>query len=256
MAETPRFAHLMILLLMGAELSLALSLAIALGGVIARRRLVTSLAAGAAMAIAAWYACVLLGVGWLSGEKILAPGQWKYFCEADCHIAYSVESVRADQASSTVLGSRSPYYGRLVVRLKTCFDQNSIARFRGNGPLKPEPQRVVLVDAAGVEYFPSPETASAGGAISAPPSTPITQPLRPGEAYTTTFLFEVPRDARDLRLLITDVDPASRFIIDHENSPFHGKILLRLPRPDDSQNSVVGQAGARGVAPARTILAG
>jgi len=249
MAEMPRFAHLMILLLMGSELCVVLGLATALGGAIARRKLIAFLAAGAAMGIAAVYACLLLGVGWLSGEKILAPGQWKYFCEADCHIAYSIESVQAGDASGAAQGALSPSSARVALRLKTWFDENSIAKFRGNGALKPEPRRVVLVDASGNEYLPLPVADSA-------PSTPMTQPLRPGESCITCFLFQVPRDARDLRLLITDVNPASRFIIDHENSPFHGKILLRLSKSEGPLNPQSGQAAGRATAPAQGPQAG
>jgi hypothetical protein len=233
MTEMPRFSHFMILLLMGAELSVALSLLTALGAAIARRKFIAYLAGGAAVAIGAAYACVLLGVGWLSGEKILAPGQWKYFCEADCHIAYSIESVQAEDSTGAAPGAQPPRVLRLAVRLKTWFDPNSIAKFRDNRPLAPDPRRVVLVDSSGNEYLPLPEAVSAS-------STPITQPLRPGDSYCTRFLFNVPRDARDLRLLITDMDPASRFIIDHENSPFHGKILLRL-----AAERTVAQTGGR-----------
>jgi hypothetical protein len=56
----------------------------------------------------------------------------------------------------------------------------------------------------------------------------IAQPLRPGESYLTSFVFDVARDATDLRLLITDDDPIAIVTIDHENSPFHGKIYLGL----------------------------
>jgi len=224
MAEMPRFAHLTILLLMGSELLVALIL---LGGVLAvisGRWRHALLAAGVAAAVAVGYACVLLGVGWLSPEKTLAPGQWKYFCEADCHIAYAIEDVRIGDAAGAPPGAPQSHNVRLAVRLRTWFDQNSIASFRGNAPFRPEPRRVVLVDGDGRVYSPLPETESAAGE----PSTPMTQPLRPGESYLTSFEFEVPRPARDLRLLITDVDSASRFIIDHENSPLHGKILLGL----------------------------
>ncbi|HXZ20906.1 MAG TPA: hypothetical protein VEG63_13220 [Candidatus Acidoferrales bacterium] len=222
MAATPRFAHLMILLLMGSELTVAVSLFTALAAAVARRKFIALLAAGAAIAVAAGYALVLLGVGGLSGERILAPGQWKYFCEADCHIAYSIEDVHAEDIKAAEQASRPPEVTRITVGLKTWFDQNSIASFRGNGPLTPEQRRVVLVDGTGREFSPL-------AGMAAAPSTPMTQPLRPGESYITRLLFEVPRGARSLRLLITDVDPASHFIIDHENSPFHGKILLSLP---------------------------
>ena len=68
-------------------------------------------------------------------------------------------------------------------------------------------------------------------------STPLTESLRPGQSYFTTFVFDVPRQARNLRLLITDEDPVSVVTIDHENSPFHGKIYLSVDgnRPTAAQ---------------------
>src|SRR2546422_10178747 len=45
----------------------------------------------AAAAIAAAYAGLLVGDSLVSPEYVLARGEQKYFCEVDCHIAYSVE---------------------------------------------------------------------------------------------------------------------------------------------------------------------
>jgi len=52
--------------------------------------------------------------------------------------------------------------------------------------------------------------------------------LRPGESYTTDSVFDVPQDARGLRLLITEDDPETRFVIGHENSLLHKKICFGL----------------------------
>src|SRR3989442_985271 len=60
------------------------------------------------------------------------------------------------------------------------------------------------------------------------PSRPLTQGLRPGESYTTEFVFDVPKDAQGLRLLITEDDPETRFVIGHENSFLHKKIYFGL----------------------------
>ena len=235
MAETPRLAHLTILLLMGTELCVVLSLLTALGAAAARRKFAALAAGGLAAGIAAGYACVLLGVGWMSGERILAPGQWKYFCEADCHIAYTVDGVSAEPAGGAAEGSTAASRSRVLVRLKTWFDENSIAKFRGNGPLRPEARSVVLVDANGQRYAAEAGAEAGGGSE----STSMSTPLRPGESYITLLTFDVPGGARDLRLLVTDVDPASRFIIDHENSPLHGKILLRLPEAGGALHSAL-----------------
>jgi hypothetical protein len=59
-------------------------------------------------------------------------------------------------------------------------------------------------------------------------STPLTQPLRPGESYLTDFAFDVPEKARRWRLLITDDAPETRLVIGHENSLMHKKIYWDL----------------------------
>jgi len=233
MAEMNRFAHLTILFLMGAELTIAISLISAFVLTISRRKIPALIACGTAIAIAVGYVGVLLGVGLLSREQTLAPGQWKYFCEGDCHIAYSIAGVRDETVSAAAGSTDSAQPLLLVVLVKTWFDENSIASFRGNGPLAPEPRTVVLVDNAGREYAPF----SNGEPSSGMRSTSMTRPLRPGESYLTALAFDVPREARGLRLLITDIDSASRFIIDHENSPLHGKIFLRLAEPGGAMQS-------------------
>jgi hypothetical protein len=55
---------------------------------------------------------------------------------------------------------------------------------------------------------------------------PPTEPLRPGESYSTDFVFEVPKDAQGLRLLITEDCSETHFVIGHENSLLHRKIYF------------------------------
>src|SRR5882762_11832888 len=45
-------------------------------------------------AIAALYLCVLLIFSFASSDKVLARGEEKYFCEIDCHLAYSIVDVK------------------------------------------------------------------------------------------------------------------------------------------------------------------
>ena len=66
---------------------------------------------------------------------------------------------------------------------------------------------------------------------------PLTKPLRPGESYTTDFVFDVPSDVQTMRFLITEDDPETRFVIGHENSILHKKIYFdtdSAPRLTDS----------------------
>jgi len=227
MAETPRLAHLMLLLFLGTALTIMAGLGTVLFGAVLRAKLATRMGGLLAIACVCGYGVILLGTGVFSSNKTLPEGQWKYFCEPDCHIAYSVASVRAAAMLGTEASQTQANGEFVVVRLKSWFDENSISKRRGNEPLTPVPRLVSLEDSSGRRYFPTQTNTSALQDA----STPLAQPLRPGESYLTSFVFDVARDAKDLRLLITDDDPISVITIDHENSPFHGKIYLELNQP-------------------------
>jgi len=171
------------------------------------------LAAGAA------YGAALLVASLASREHVLAKGDRKYFCEIDCHLAYSLQQVTtkpADQAT------------RYRVSIQTWFDPKTIASFRGNGPLTPNPREVFVVDAAGRRYGPSPAGMAALEQERGGPSPPLSRELRPGESYTTTLAFDLPEGARDPRLFVGDPPGAELFLIDHENSFFHKKLYFAL----------------------------
>jgi hypothetical protein len=224
MAETPRYAHLIALLFLGSVFVIFICLVVAAVAAISKAGRAAKCAAAGAVLTALGYFTLLLGVALVTSDKTLAPGNWKYFCEADCHIAYSIEST---EEASTLGAEARPKtaQGRfVVVRLKTWFDQNSIAPWRGNAPLTPDARVVRLVDERGRRFLPLPQAAASLPVA----STPLNEPLRPGDSYSTSFVFDVPRDARNPRLLISDVEPLSRLLIDHENSPLHGKIYLAL----------------------------
>ncbi len=224
MAETPRYAHLVTLLFLGSGFVIFVCMVVAAVAAIAKAGRVRKFAVGGAAFTALGYCVLLFGVALATTNKTLPPGQRKYFCEADCHIAYSMEST---EEASTLGSEAKPVtaQGRfIVVRLKTWFDQNSIAPWRGNAPLTPDARTVQLVADGGRRFLPLPQAASALRAT----STPMNEPLRPGESYSTTFVFDLPPDARNPRLLIRDIEPLSRLLVDHENSPLHGKIYLAL----------------------------
>jgi hypothetical protein len=174
---------------------------------------------GAVVAVAVVYTTLLVGASLASRDRTLMAGERKYFCEIDCHVAYEV-------TSSERVGER----GRAVT-LRTWFDPGTIAPFRGDAPLSPGPRSVYLVDGAGRRYDPSPEATAAwckahGG------STPLGHELRPGESYTTTFVFDLPADARAARFYVGDPPGGvEKALIGHENSPLHGKVYFALPAP-------------------------
>lgn len=182
--------------------------------------------AGMALAASA-YAGLLLAFSLASGERVLARGEEKYFCEIDCHLAYSVVGVRRAKrlgAGAAGVAARGEF---LVVTLRTRFDATTVGPQRGDGLLTPNPRRATLYDAAGRAYGVSEEgrraLASEGDA-----GMSLDTPLRPGESYSTGLVFDLPEDARDPVLLLDESSPETRLIIGHENSPLHGKTAFRL----------------------------
>jgi hypothetical protein len=221
-AFMPSLAPLAVVALLGAGLALAATF---LGAAVAVAARWTRLARGlgaAGLSVAVVYATLLAAVALFSRDRTLPPGERKYFCEVDCHIAYDVVAAEA-----------TPGGGRAVT-LRTWFDPSTIAPFRGNGPLAPGPRAVFLVDGAGRRREPSAEATAAwqktrGG------STPLGRELRPGESYTTTFVFEPPFETPSPRLFVADpAGELDELLIGHENSPWHGKIYLALPAPRPS----------------------
>lgn len=224
MAETPRFAHLTILFFLGSAFLVVSSVVAAMIAKIARAKTFAKFAAVVAGMIPVGYAVVLLGVGAVTRGQTLPAGGWKYFCEADCHIAYQVDSM---QEAATLGAAAAPVTARgrfVVVGLKTWFDEKTIAPFRGNGALWPNPRAVSLLDDVGHRYTPLRDVPGGVGQE----STPLSTPLRPGQSYVTVLIFDVPREAANLKLLVSDSDPVSHLLVDHENSPLHGKIFLAL----------------------------
>ena len=86
-----------------------------------------------------------------------------------------------------------------------------------------------MLDEAGRRYDPSPRATQAWENVHGK-STPLERELRPGESYTTTFVFELPADARAPRLFVGDPPGGiERVLVGHENSPMHGRTYLALP---------------------------
>ena len=235
MAETPRYAHLVALVFLGSAFVISICVLVAAIAMISKSARIQKLAAAGAALTGLGYVALLFAVALASSDTTLPPGNSKYFCEADCHIAYSIESV---MEASTLGPETKPItaQGRFaIVRLKTWFDEHSIAPFRGNYPLTPNPRVVKLVDDRGRYYLARPQIAVELRQTSAP----LNQPLRPGESYSTAFVFDLPANARNPRLLIADTDPASRLLIDHENGLLQGKIYLSLgPKPSANASTI------------------
>jgi len=228
MAEiTPHSAPIVVLLFLGAVFLTGLSFLFLLYGVARRSKRYARIGGGAALTIVACYVLLLCGVSLASSEKVLPAGGWKYFCEIDCHIGYSVSGIQTSGVIGPEMKQVSPHGQFVIVQLKIWFDEHTISPNRGDGPLTPNACRVVLVDADGRTYAQSPQ-GEAELALVKGNAGPLRQPLRPGQSFAKDLVFDVAKDAHGLRLLITEDDPETVLIIGHENSLFHRKIYLSL----------------------------
>ncbi|HEX9014268.1 MAG TPA: hypothetical protein VF813_12150, partial [Anaerolineaceae bacterium] len=118
------------------------------------------------------YFLLLFAFSEASQDVTLDRGNEKYFCEIDCHLAYSV--TRVESVGEGPLRA-------LAVTVRTRFDENTISSHRPkDAPLSPNPREVVLVDPAGRPHLPISTQGS-----------PLGKELVPGQAYTTTLIFPV-----------------------------------------------------------------
>lgn len=182
-----------------------------------------------AVILVAGYGATLAAFSLSSHEYTLKPGEEKYFCEIDCHLAYSVPSIE-QAAEVDGVRARGTFY---VVTLKTRFDETTISPRRGDGPLQPSPREISLVDESGRAI---PIAAEAQRALESTSSagTPLDTPLRPGESYLTRLVFDVPAAAANLRMFVASPSSPSwlgALIIGEEDSVLHKKTFLALPSP-------------------------
>ena len=183
----------------------------------------------AGVILATGYALTLAAFSIGSREYTLKPGEEKYFCEIDCHLAYSVPAVELATEINGVR-ARGTFY---IVTLRTRFDQTTISAHRGDGPLQPSPREVTLLGDAGRAV---PISAEGQRALSGTSSagTSLDTPLRPGESYTTRLAFDVPPAVTNPRVLVaTPSTPpwVGALMIGEEDSILHKKTFLALPSP-------------------------
>jgi len=160
-------------------------------------------------------AILIFSIG--SHEKLLARGEEKHFCELDCHLAYSIVNTRR---TKTLVDSAKPASAQgvfAVVTVQTRFDETTIAPWRGNGLLYPNSRALTLIDERGNRYQPVSQS-----------GTPLTNPLRPSESYTTDIVFDVPSEMKRATLLMNESDWITRLVIGHENSPLHQKASFQI----------------------------
>ena len=176
--------------------------------------------------VAGLYLALLLIFSLASSEKVIARGEEKHFCEIDCHLAYSITEVRETKTLSDAPNQLTAAGVFRVVTIKTRFDENTISAHRGNGLLYPNSRVVTVNDENANQYLPSAEAQRVLEKSQA--GTPMTIPLRPGETYSTTLVFDLPADVKNSTLLIREGELVTHLVIGHENSPLHKKTRFQI----------------------------
>lgn len=230
-ADEPQNAPIAVLAFLATALLLIACGLVFLLGWLRKSRQILLGAAGPGTLVLALYSAILIGFSVFSREVRLPMGSWKYFCEIDCHIANSVSNVLTAASVGPEVQQLSNHGQFVIVELKTWFDPSTIGPQRGNGPLTPNERSAILIDGAGGNYRQSSQAAAVLSAMGLH-STPLGMPLRPGEAYVSYLVFEVPANRSKLRLQFSAANAEDTLLWGHENSPRHKKITFCLdPRP-------------------------
>jgi hypothetical protein len=194
---------------------------------IMKRRRAAQLAFFAAALLVGLYFGTLLLFSLSSHERVLARGEEKHFCEIDCHLAYAVSDVRETKTLGAAPDQVVAEGTFRVVTIKTRFDESTISATRGDALLYPNSRVVSVSDENGKQYFSAvaaqkflEKTQTAG--------TPLTQPLRPGESYSTSLVFDLPVGFKGGTLLLQEGELLTSFVIGHENSLLHKKTRFQI----------------------------
>ena len=170
------------------------------------------------------YGLLLLAFSLFSRERSLAQGKEKYFCELDCHLAYSVQQVERVKTIGTTSAAGEFY----IVTVRVRFDETTTAPWRPRDvPLVPDRLGFSVVDEQGHALQSSSAGQNAWNALYGTP-TSLLEPLRPGESYESTLIFDVPPDAPSPRLLALFAVFPTQLLIGDENSLLHKKTYFRL----------------------------
>ncbi|MGH7681009.1 MAG: hypothetical protein ACRENN_03375 [Candidatus Eiseniibacteriota bacterium] len=223
-AYVPPFAPIIMLAFLGTAFLLVVVAATLVYAVLTKKRGLAARTLSLAGGIIVAYATLLLAASFTSRTIVLQHGELKYFCEIDCHLAYSVEKVEMTPQIGNVHATGTFF----VVALKTWFDPSTISPRRPlDVPLKPGPRTITMQDSRGRRYAPSAPALDALIAMGRS-TTPIAQPLKPGESYISYFVFDIPKEARNPRLFVgngVDVEP---LLIGHELSPWHQRVWFSI----------------------------
>jgi len=215
-------AHLAALCLLG-TLSLTVLLVIATGVLFFTRRAWVRYSLLAIVLLLAGYLAVVAMFSLTSFDRTVGRGDEKFYCGLDCHIAYSVGNVERTKTIGDTSASGEFY----VIAVRSHFDKRTIAPGRGDRPLRPDPPTLTLMDGSDHSY-PVSSAGQQAWETAHGQSHSLGEPLRPGEWFETTWVFDVPAEATNLRMFAGWSGFPSYLMIGDEASPRHKKTYFAL----------------------------
>ena len=228
-------AHLSALLFLGSA-ALLIVLLISIVAIAVWRRQWLRYSVTALAVLVAGYGVLLLVFSLFSRERILARGEEKYFCELDCHLAYSVQKVERIKQIGDAIANGEFY----IVTLRARFDETTTAPWRPrDATLTPDPLSFALVDGHGDAVPPSASGQAAWNAFHGPPAN-LSKPLRPGEAVEATLVFDAPPAMHSPRLLASFALFPTQVLIGDESSLFHKKTYFSLQVDHSARSADIG----------------
>jgi hypothetical protein len=166
------------------------------------------------------YLAVVVMVSLLTPRKELQLGQDE--CFDDWCVA--VDKVHFSPAVGQGSGQRSTQGLFYIVTLRVS------SRALGRAQAAPD-AGVHLLDDRGRIYRTSPEGQQAYD-LSSGKSLPLSTRLQPGASFQSARVFELPRDAGHIGLVVEHGGFPGWFVIGDDNSLLHKRTIILLPKPD------------------------
>jgi hypothetical protein len=180
---------------------------------------------GGVVGLAGLYLVALVAVSLAAPRNVLAPGQVKRFCGLylDCHLGVSVDAVCTAQALGDAphrAVARGTFH---VVTLRV--SSNAVA-----ATLTPYGLIAQVMDEKGRRY--GRDRAAERALLGDAAEGTLEQPIKPGEFYTRTLVFDLPADATRPALAVSERGfpdvLIEALLIGDEDSIFHQPTLLSL----------------------------
>lgn len=159
------------------------------------------------------YAVALFAVSWVTPQQTLAIGQEHCFDE----MCFSVTQARTANAMTSQDGVSHVAHGTYYI---VTMQLRNKARWQ---PQKPDSPGAYLVDQSGHTYQPARDGQQVIGQ-----EARWDERLQPDERQMRDLVFDVPSNAGQPSLVITEGGWPSPLVIGDENSPFHQKTAIRL----------------------------